>query len=310
MQKSIMFGILITVLNNKKVTVNELSLKYEISKRTVLRYIQDLSVAKIPIITLQGRNGGVAIADNYSLDRMFFTEKEMKRLYDGVNSITNLFNDKTSCSLKEKLKCMNCKENKQILATDTILIDSGPWGDIKSYKDKFNVLEKSINSNIEVVIIYHDVNGIETERNVQPYTLVFKKGLWYVYAYCLLRNEYRLFKIGRIAKISLTDNIFKRKAIDVKNLPYNLKWFENDNNINVVFQISPDIKSEIEEWLSFENVKRNKDGKIYAFARLPENGLVHKILSYGNKIKVIEPFSLKQKLINTVNGIEKLYNLQ
>jgi predicted DNA-binding transcriptional regulator YafY len=48
-------------------------------------------------------------------------------------------------------------------------------------------------------------------------------------------------------------------------------------------------------------------GKVYAFARLPEEGLVQKLLSYGNKVKVIEPQSLQQKLLGTIEGIKEMY---
>jgi predicted DNA-binding transcriptional regulator YafY len=307
MHQSVLFGILLTILNNKKVTVNELSLKYEISRRTVLRCIDALDISGVPVITYKGRNGGIAIADNYKLDRVFFTKEEMERLITCVNGMQELFNDHTSLSLKEKIGCISVTEEKQVLATDTVLIDAGPWGDIRTYRDKFTALEKAINKQTEIDICYHDRGGSESRRTIQPYTLVFKKGLWYVYAFCLLRQEFRLFKIGRIARITLTDKTFSRQDIDVKSLPYNLKWFENENNIDVVLKISPEIKSDVEEWLSFENVKQNSDGSIYAFARLPESGLVNQILSYGNRLEVLEPASLRRRIRNTVKGIEKIY---
>jgi predicted DNA-binding transcriptional regulator YafY len=307
MHQSVLFGILLTILNNKKVTVNELSLKYEISRRTVLRCIDALDISGVPVITYKGRNGGISIADNYKLDKVFFTKEEMERLVTCVNGMQELFNDDTSLSLKEKIGCISLTEDKQILATDTVLIDAGPWGDGKTYRDKFITLEKAINEQIAIDISYHDRNSAESRRTIQPYALVFKKGLWYVYAFCLLRREFRLFKIGRIAKITLTDKTFLRQDIDVKSLPYNLKWFENENNINVVFKISPEIKSDVEEWLSFENVKQNSDGSIYAFARLPENGLINRILSFGNRLEVIEPACLRLQIRDTVKGIEKIY---
>ncbi len=308
MRECILFGMLITILNKGKVTVNELSLKYEISRRTALRYIDYLSMAQIPLISHKGRKGGISIAENFTLDRVFFTKEELERLSTCVGGMAGMVDDSISRDIKDKIACMSLREDRQVLATDTVLIDAGPWGDIKSYKDKFAALEKAISGRFEAEITYHDINGNESKRTVQPYTLVFKKGLWYVYAFCTLRQEFRLFKIGRIAQISVNAKTFLRHDIDIKALPYNIKWFDNNENVNAVFKVSPKIKSDIEEWLSFENIKENADGSIYAFAKLPESGLIQQILSYGVNIEVIEPAELRREIADTVKGIEKLYN--
>lgn len=307
MKIDIMFGMLITVLNKERVTANELSLKFEISKRTVLRYIDAMSAAQIPLVTHSGRNGGISIADSFSLDRAFFTEDELKRLFDCAKGMSALFNDSLTKSLTDKLQCISHTEKQHILASQTVFIDSGPWGDVTSYKNKMTVLEKSISSRVCAEIVYHGYTNAESKRVIHPYTLVFKTGIWYVYAYCTLREDFRLFKLGRIVQIRLLDEIFIKNEIDIASLPYNINWFENEKNINIVLEISPEIRSEAEEWLSVENVIKNKNGKIYAYARLPENGLVQKLLSFGDKIKVIEPLSLKKNLLKTLSGITKIY---
>jgi len=306
MKVGILFGILITLLNKGRVTIKELSLKYELSRRTISRYIEAMCMAHIPIITYQGRGGGVGIADNFLLDRVYLTEEERKRLLLCVTGMEGIYDDEVSGALKDKLLHLSSGDYPNVLATDTVLVDSGPWGDVKAYRDKFRTLQRAINERREAEIVYHDRDGRETVRVVQAYTLVFKTGLWYVYCYCKLRRQFRLFKIGRVAKIKLLDSVFERQPLDVDKLPYKLNWFEAGGSVNVTLEVAPSVKSEIEEWLSFENVKKMK-GKVYAFARLPEEGLVQKLLSYGNKVKVIEPQSLQQKLLGTIEGIKEMY---
>lgn len=306
MKAEIFFGILITLLNKRKVTIGELSLKYEVSRRTVSRYIDAMSAAYIPIITYPGRGGGVGIADNYLLDRVYLSEEERKRLLACVLGMESIYDDGVNSSLKDKLSHLAQNDYPNILATDTVLIDSGPWGDVKAYRDKFRTLQRAINERLEAEIVYHDRGGKETVRVVHAYTLVFKTGLWYAYCYCKLRKQFRLFKIGRIAKIRLLESAFERQTLDVEKLPYSLNWFEAEGSVNLVLEAHPSVKSEIEEWLSFENVREIK-GKIYAFATLPEEGLVEKLLSYGNKVKVIEPLSLREKVLSAIEGIKELY---
>lgn len=308
MQIDILFGILITIINKGKVSANELSLKFEISRRTVFRYINILGTAQIPIIGHSGRNGGFSLADNFSLERMYFSGEELKRVVDSVNGMSKLYNDKTSKKILEKLQSISKSNTPAMLTSDTVFIDSGPWGDISSYKGKFSALNTAINKSQECIMVYHDIKSQISTRKIWPHTLVFKQGIWYAYAYCTMRTEFRLFKIGRIASIELCDTYFTKMNIDITTLPYNQNWLENTETVNIVLEIKPEIRSEIEEWLSFENVTSNKDGKIYAFAKLPENGLIQKLLSYGKNIKIIEPVYLKNRLLSTVEGIVDLYN--
>lgn len=308
MKIDLMFGMLITIINKKRVTAYELSLKYELSKRTVYRYINALCAAQVPIVSYPGRFGGFSLADNFTLNRTFFTKKELNYFLDIFSGMEYLFiNKQLTSSIKDKISSLTFIEDKHSMASGTIFIDSGPWGDISSYRGKMIALEECISGTKEAGIVYHDANGDETSRTVHPYTLVFKQGIWYVYAYCTLRKDFRLFKVGRIASIAVSDKNFKKREIDVQKLPYSLNWFDNGDNVNIVLEINKQVRSEIEEWLSFENVKEHKDGKLYAFAQLPESGLIPKLLSYGSNIKVLKPPYIKEKLLNTISGIKEKY---
>lgn len=307
MQQAIMFGMLTTILNKGKVTAKELSLKFEISKRTVLRYIDAMCVAKIPLITCAGRNGGVKISDNFTLNKIFFTEQELKRLYDCITGMLSKYDDSISRSIKDKLCNITLCQKQQILSSNTLLIDSGDFEKAKNNREIFNFLEKSINLCLEITIFYRDLNDSIMQKTIHPHSLVFKTGWWFIYAYCIYKNKFLLFKISQITKISLTKKTFVKQDVDINTLPYNLNWFENEKNVNIKLKVSKEIKSEVEHWLNSDNVMEHKDGNIYAFASLPERGLIQKLVSFGNKIMIIEPNDFKQKLLKTINQIEKLY---
>ena len=53
-----MIGILSILLQKEKVTAPELAAKFEVSRRTIIRDIDALCMAGIPIVTVQGQNGG------------------------------------------------------------------------------------------------------------------------------------------------------------------------------------------------------------------------------------------------------------
>ena len=75
MKFSILIAILFDLLAKRKVTANDLAEKYEISPRTVYRYI-DLMSTTLPVYVKRGRNGGICISDNYKLPMGFMTKEE------------------------------------------------------------------------------------------------------------------------------------------------------------------------------------------------------------------------------------------
>ena len=168
------------------------------------------------------------------------------------------------------------------------------------------LVQKAIEENKKLSIKYHDRNGNITERTIEPHVIVYKQGLWYVFAYCHLRNDFRFFKTGRIEMATILNDTFNRREIDGANLPMNF-WHGSTETCDVIFEIDKKYLSDIEEWLGIENVSKVKD-KFIAEAKLPYgNGLISKIISYGNGIKVIAPQELKDSVIKCANSILKIY---
>ena len=87
MQQSDIFGILLTILNHRKVKREYLAEKFEVSTRTVQRYIDVLGEAGVPIISTRGKNGGFSVTDDFKLDSSFFTEAEVARIISCLNAM-------------------------------------------------------------------------------------------------------------------------------------------------------------------------------------------------------------------------------
>lgn len=301
MKYEIMLGILFDLLSKKSVTAKYLAEKYEVSVRSIYRYINTLSLAGVPLYTIRGNKGGFAIIDTYKFSSNFLTVNEFEQTINALMAIVEGIPNKTLSSVIDKLKSTikNDYSNVSINST-SLIIDAGPWGDAVGYKAKLSVIQKSIESNIPLNIKYHDRNGTISDRVIHPHVIVFKQGLWYVYAYCTLRNTFRFFKIGRIEQASFTNSTFSRKEVKPSDLPLNF-WENSTSNENVIMEIDKHVLSDVEEWLGIENVKQ-VNGKHVADVNLPyDAGLVSKIISYGKGIKVLSP----NKLINDVKTLAK-----
>lgn len=76
-----LIGIIETLLQRDDVTAPYLAEKFEVSKRTINRDIEELCMAGIPIETRQGIGGGISISAKYKLNRTMLTSSEMQDVY-------------------------------------------------------------------------------------------------------------------------------------------------------------------------------------------------------------------------------------
>ena len=98
-----LIGILSVLLQQERVTAPELSRRFEVSRRTINRDIEDLCRAGIPIVTAQGQNGGISIMEGYRIDRTLLTSGEMQTILAGLQSLDSVSGTNRVAQLMEKL---------------------------------------------------------------------------------------------------------------------------------------------------------------------------------------------------------------
>ena len=307
MKFEIMVGILMDLLSKRFVKASYLAEKYEVSVRSIYRYIDALSCAKIPIYSVRGNNGGYAIMDTYKIPSTFMTVKEFEHTINALTAITESVPDKILTSAIDKLKATIKNESTGFdIKGGNLIIDASPWGDAVGYKSKLLTIQKSIDETRRLKIKYHDRNGNITDRIIEPHIIVFKQGLWYVFAYCNLRDGFRFFKTGRIEHATLLNEKFVRQDLSKMIIPLDF-WHQDMQTTDVVMEISKECLSDVEEWLGIENIECIKN-KYVAHAKLPiEVGLISKIMSFGGGIKVLEPQSVIDQIKNCAKKIISNY---
>lgn len=80
MKQYLNFAILLELISKEFTTAKHLSQKFEISTRSVYRYLSELESAGIPTYTIQGKNGGIGIEKNFVLNSLVLTENEKSTL--------------------------------------------------------------------------------------------------------------------------------------------------------------------------------------------------------------------------------------
>ncbi len=169
---------------------------------------------------------------------------------------------------------------------------------------------KSLSSAIEqcraVDIKYTDARGYVSYRTVEPYTVVFKAGAWYIYAMCRLRGDFRLFKISRISDIRITSKRFikcESKLIEKLELE-----FYNEVYIDLEMEVFPAVAESVSDWLGHDAITE-RGTKLVAIAEVPyTDSLVKRLLSYGSSVRILQPDELAEKLKEEAKRMIDLYS--
>lgn len=88
MQTERLFEIIYLLINKKKMTAEELAGHFEVSKRTILRDIDALAAAGIPVYTAQGKGGGISIMDSFLLDKAVLSEDDKNQILFALQSLS------------------------------------------------------------------------------------------------------------------------------------------------------------------------------------------------------------------------------
>jgi predicted DNA-binding transcriptional regulator YafY len=156
----------------------------------IYRDIDAISQAGIPITTFQGANGGIGIIEGYKLDKNVLTSEEILNIVAGLKGLNSINEDVKIKLLIEKITCLANKSD-YIATGSEILIDLSPWNKNDQLVYRIQELRKAVRHRKIVEFTYYS-NEKLTKRKAEPYVIVFKDTNWYLYAYCLLRRDFRL----------------------------------------------------------------------------------------------------------------------
>lgn len=287
------------LIKKRKVTATYLADKFEISVRSVYRYIDVLSANDVAVFCTCGRNGGIQIADNYRLPAALLTNSEQEDIFAALNLLKGAKPSADVDSIRDKFIAVNTVDASQnlIMTGDKLMLE-GVIGDSRLYRAKIEPLSVAIDNETVVKIVYHNRGGEITERNIWPHAFVLKDFIWYVYAYCELRQAFRMFKISRIEKLILTDNKFIRKP-STEFTPWTFEFDENSPSVDLLLYVKDSARYDVEEWLGVECIKpqKNKDFPYIASATVCDNvSLIPKLMSFADGVKIISPTAVKTAL--------------
>ncbi len=241
--------------NRRQMKAQELAEHFGVSVRTIYRDADTISLAGFPIVSYPGAGGGLGIAEGFRLDRTVLSEEELSSVLLALHSTSGLWPGETGSATLEKLKavlagvCQKEAGHTRILeGMDSLHFDHTPWNRPGGYAEELALLRHGIEACRLVRFHYFSAGGEAGERLVEPYTLVMKSGQWYLYAYCLLRQGFRLFRLSRLREPEVTAEQFRRRETEPESLPWNNQWTMEGSLVEVKLRFPVRLRPLAEEW--------------------------------------------------------------
>lgn len=192
----------------------ELARRLEVDGRTLRRYISTLEEMGIPITSERGRHGAYLLVAGFKLPPMMFNDDEALALSVGLLAARSLGLAQAGsavASAQAKLeRVMPATLKHRVRAVDeTVTLDltrAAPPGDNRALV----VLSGAAQAERSVHMRYRSSKGEGSERDFDPYGLLYRNGCWYAGGYCHLRKGLRSFRLDRVEEVSMLERPFKR----------------------------------------------------------------------------------------------------
>lgn len=354
----------IMLLNRRRVKAQEIAAHFGVSVRTVYRDMETLSLAGIPVITYPGLNGGIGIAEGFRMDRTVLSEEELASVMVALKSVSSSLQDAHAEAVQEKIRSVVTGHQAERFRerTDSLRVDFGPWGHSAALKDNLKLLKEAADGRQLVRFMYCNAKGENERRTVEPYTVVLKNNRWYLYAFCIARNDFRFFKLTRMKEAEALGESFVKRQVNLDELPWEKAWV---GTVSLLLRFPKELRPLVEDWFGIESVEEEQPlmegsvaagvkgsaeandgkaggkgsaeanegeagGKTEAGSRTGRQSLPHRdtgggtllvrtslpeddgmygyLLGFGDKMEVIEPERVRQRIRSMAERVAALYS--
>lgn len=202
---------LLNILRSRRtvVTGQELAETLRVSPRTIYRDMQALSLSNIPIESEAGV--GYRLKPGFNLPPIMFEQDELEALLLGVKMVQSWsdqeFGDAATRAF-DKIKAIlpDNVHSQHDQDADWIQV---PKFSPPNHSDISQTLKSAIKKHQQLSMQYMSLGGEQTQREIWPVGLLYWGKVWTLVAWCLLRNDYRVFRLDKIMALTRQEVIFQ-----------------------------------------------------------------------------------------------------
>ncbi len=294
-----LLGILTVLLQNERVTAPYLAERFEVTRRTIGRDIDALCQAGIPVVTYQGGGGGIAIAEGFRLDKSVLTADELSGIIAALKGIGSV---SEKSQIERTLEKLRVTGDAVMSLREPIIIDLA-----SHYKmhltEKIELIKRAVREQRLVEFDYYYEKG-DTHRRIEPYFVMFQWTAWYVFGFCLERQDFRLFKLTRLWDLKQCDEAYEPREIPPDRRDFN-SHLPDDKSLVALFD--PSVKYQLIETYGLHCYTETEGGLLLETGYTNRSYMISWLLGFGGNVKVLSPSDIANEIYETARKIFMQY---
>lgn len=313
-------AIVLLLQKHRQLTARDLSQHLEVSQRTILRDMEALSTAGIPVVAERGQSGGWRLMENYRTTLTGLNEGEVQALF--VNPPAKYLSDlgfersSTSAALKLLAALPLTMQTIAERIQERVFIDESGWNRQEEVVPYLKQLQQAIWQERTVFLTYRRGDETTIERTVHPLGLVVKGSVWYLVA-VVPQGDVRTFRVSRITSALINDELFERP------LDFDLARFWKSSSAAFQQKLSgyvmkARVSKTVLPWVRYGGrfakveiaTEPDLDGWTTIEVRFDvEEGALQYALGFGAGLEVIEPVTLRERIVERTQEIIEFYSI-
>lgn len=315
-----LISIVLLLQSQRRLTARQLAERLEVSERTILRDMDALSAAGIPVTAERGTGGGWALVDRYQTTLTGLKEAEVRALFlsQPARLLSDLHLDQASELAFIKLLATlpaGYRRDAEFFR-QRILVDVTGWKRTEEAVPFLPVLQDAIWQECQVVVQYRREDAPPVERKVDPLGLVAKGSVWYLVAG--VAGEIRTYRVSRIQDVQLSDSVCVRP----ENFDLAAYWQQsavqfvaNLPRYPVRVRVAPELLPRLGYALRFARVEHTEppdaDGWSEVAIRFEiEQDACECLLGLGTQVEILEPPELRDQVMARAEAVVEFYRAQ
>lgn len=295
-----LMSITIFLLKHGRTSAAKLAEHFEVNSRTIIRDIDTLCQAGIPISSTYGVNGGYEILDTYVMDKQLVNHHDYKYIVSALKTMASAYENTKIQETIDKIEMLT-KEKNAVIEMDLSVAHENT-----DTNEAISILEGAIEQKRVVTFWYTNNENVSHQIKVEPVGVIYKWYNWYLVGYSLEHDDYRMYKLVRMENIVVTEEkVSKEHSIEAA-----MKEKGDSQQITKIRAIGKAcIKVKCREYLKMEIAKEYDNGDFEFYIQVPETETFWYgvFLSFGNKVKVIEPPNIIDKIKQSCQDILEIY---
>lgn len=312
MKAARLLSLLLVLQTRQRVTTVELAERLEVSVRTILRDVDALSTAGVPVYAERGRHGGIVLLPGARLNASHLEPTEMDAL--SLAGLDGIQRQQLGITAPHDMAIQKIAARRAAGGTslaELVIVDNSGWFAPNAGELNIADLALTLHSRSRLRINYRS-SGTEntTTRVVDPYGLATKSALWYLVADD--NQTAKLFKLDRLEHYeALPDPAATRPGQDLRSVWAELKQrTETPGQVTITLKLRQSRIDLARRILGsrLTDAEPTQDGWRIMTVTYPDVESVRQLLQFGDHIEVLSPAHARLRIAELAADLADRHN--